>query len=160
MTVTGVLFDPWARAASRSLPRPVDVYRRAVAYKANPRPREYMVSLFESTVRAGRLVEADSNGGLSAALAHAERVVLIYPDAIGVGFGRVERRAIAQMPSGVGLWALNGRRRLFELTPRTLRRLRLRRLLEVTMLPEVVATVLLAAVSLPLAAVDLLRGRR
>jgi hypothetical protein len=157
VSTTGVRYDPWARAASRELPRPLELYRRAVAYKANPRSREYMETLFASTVAGGRLVEAEPT---PSSLADADRVVLLYPDAIGVGFGRLERRVLAQVPAGAKLWALNGRRRLFELTPKTRRRLALRRLLEVSMLPEAVVTVLFAAASVPLALIDLLRGRR
>jgi len=142
-TVVGVLAYPlgedfgFARLPRRTMRR---AYRRALFEKANPRPPAYMRTLFAERYPDGRL-----EGGVPAG--DADTIVLLYPDAIGLGFGAIERR----LPRGARIVVLNGRRREFPLDRRTRAALRKRRLLERTML-GVATPVLLAA--------DLVRGRR
>jgi hypothetical protein len=122
-------------------------YRQTLLNKANPRSPLYMRDLFAERCPQGEIAD-----NVPAA---ADEIVLLYPDAIGLGFGALERR----LPPGVPVRILNGRRREFALDPRTRRALRLRRALERTMLGETVALAAAAAVTPVLLLADLVRGR-
>ena len=123
-------------------------YRRALLRKSNPRSPEYMRELFALRYPEGRIEETPPAG--------ATAIVLLYPDAIGLGFGQIERR----LPRGVPVRVLNGRRRDFVLDRRTKAGLRTRRLLERTMTAEALFVAVLAAVTPFLLGADLVRGRR
>jgi hypothetical protein len=122
-------------------------YRRTLLNKANPRSPQYMRDLFAERCPDGVITDAVPPG--------ADEIVLLYPDAIGLGFGAVERR----LPSGVAVRILNGRRREFALDTRTRRALRLRRLLERAMLGEALAVAAAAAVTPVLLLADRVRGK-
>ena len=148
MTV-GILHDPWPGRRGGRLRR----YRTMVEFKANPRDEAYLRALFAERYPDGRLGTLQDAGG-------AARVVLLYPDATGVGRAPVERRARAALSPGAELRVLNGRRRDFALDRRTRRQLRLRRALETALVAEALFAVLFAVLTPPLLAFDLLRGRR
>jgi hypothetical protein len=150
--VVGIAHDPWRGSgplADRGGSAPRRALRRSLAWRANPRDPEYMRSLFHERFPQGRVVDQveDVHG--------ADRVVLLYPDSTGIGFGGIERR----LPD-VPVVVLNGRRREFTLDARTRRRLRVRRALELSYLGEVVALAVLVIATPALAAGDRLRGRR
>lgn len=150
MTV-GILHDPWtARRGRDGLLRR---YRVMVEYKANPRDEAYLRELFAERYPDGRI-------GTPADAAAAERVVLLYPDAIGLGWRQVERRIGAAARRDVELRVLNGRRRDFALDRRTRRQLAVRRFAETTLVGEAAMTAAFLAVTPLLLAYDLLRGRR
>jgi hypothetical protein len=144
----GVLHDPWPARRSRPLRR----YRTMVEYKANPRDEAYLRALFAERYPDGRLVGPDDVQG-------AERVVLLYPDAIGLGWNDVER-AVGRAAPGAEVRVLNGRRRDFALDARTRRRLRLRRGLETTVAGEALFALVFVLATPVLLAWDALRGRR
>jgi hypothetical protein len=123
-------------------------YRRTLREKANPRPPEYMRALFAERHPDGEVV--------SEVPADASEIVLLYPDAIGLGFAGIERRLSRDVSVGV----LNGRRREFVLDRRTRTALLVRRVLERTMAGEAFALVVLALATPPLLLADLVRGRR
>jgi hypothetical protein len=148
MTV-GVLHDPWPARRGGRLRR----YRTMVEFKANPRDEAYMRALFAERYPDGRLGGPDDVSG-------AERIVLLYPDAIGLGWGPVERALLRKAPAGAELRVLNGRRRDFVLDRRFRRRLELRRWLETALVGEAAATVLFVLATPVLLARDVLRGRR
>jgi len=150
MTV-GVLHDPWpARRGSTGMLRR---YRTMVEFKANPRDETYMRALFAERYPGGHF------GGLED-VSEARQVVLLYPDATGVGWGPMEQRVRGRAPRGAELRVLNGRRRDFALDDSTWRRLRLRRALETSLAGEALATLLFLLATVPLLAADLIRGRR
>lgn len=135
------------------------LWRRHIVANAAVRNREYMESLFNSHFPYGALVEV-RNGALPAELINAsETIVLLFPDAIGLDFGRIERAIATGWPSK-RLFALNGRRRLFRLDSETRRRFLLRRFLERWRLPEVAFFVLFLIVTPFLLIFDLMRGHR
>lgn len=157
--VVGVLHYPWGEdygisSASRRTPR--RIYRRSVAFKANPRNAQYMHSLFRER-HDGAVVRTDVDGWRDA-VRTADRVVLLYPDATGLGFRPLERE-LRDLSRG-DLSALNGRRREFGLDPKTLTALRVRRVLERSMIPEALALLALIFVTPVLLVIDLVRGRR
>ena len=160
-TTVALFYDPWAGHAEApvSLARPGLLWRKAVWFKANPRSRAYMAALLAEMRPAARLVDVGEGDGWRAAAAEARHILLLYPDAIGIGFGRIER-ALRRAAPAASLAALNGRRRLLPLDRATLRALRLRRFLERTMLVECVLGLTLLAATPLLLAFDYARGRR
>jgi hypothetical protein len=134
-----------ATAPHRSLRRG---YRRALLERSNPRSPDYMRGLFQDRFPDGRVVE-------SAAEAIGD-VVLLYPDAIGLGWDRTER----ELGSARNIRVLNGRGREFSLDRRTRRALKVRRLLERSFVVEA-ALLTVGALATPfLVAADAVRGRR
>jgi hypothetical protein len=148
----GILAQPLAAHADGSR------YWRAVIWKANPRSAQYMRDLFADVVPGGVVV--DAGPGMAEALAIADRVLLLYPDAVGLGWRRIERAVRDAAPARRPIEVLNGRRRRFALDGRTRRALWLRRALERTMLVELVAGAAIVGCAPALWAVDALRGRR
>ena len=155
MTVRAIGIEHRPLDRARGGPPPLSLYRHAVRFKANPRDREFMLRLFAERYPGCPVVAAAA--GWAERAREAETVVLLYPDATGLGFGPLERRA-RSLPGE--LRALTGRRRDLALTPATRRRLRVRRLLERTMLAELLALPVFVAATPVLAAIDLVRGRR
>lgn len=97
-------------------------------------------------------VRAASN--LLSANETADNVLLIYPDALGLGWAPLE----SHLPS-VPVYVVNGRRRIFSLNASTSRRLRWRRLLANTRVTELLATIAIVPLAAGLAAWDALRGK-
>ena len=124
---------------------PRGIYRRALYNRANPRSRDYMERLLADRFPEAQLWGEDPPRG--------SEVVLLYPDAIGLGHGHLERR----LPSGTIV--LNGRRRELVLNGSTRRALRMRRALERSLVVEVAALIALVVATPFLLAYDLLRGR-
>jgi len=110
---------------------------------------------FAESYPGGRLVEVQGRHDSATDPGSAELVVLLYPDAIGLGFGRLERRLRA-----APLRALTGRGRDYELTAGVRRRLLIRRALERTMLVELAIAPLVLIVAVVALVVDLVGGRR
>ena len=151
MSVVGVLHYPWGEDYGyTALPRkrPRRIYRRTLWWKSNPRGPDYMRALFAERYPDGTLHEGDAPPA-------ADVTVLLYPDAIGLGFAPLERRL-----RGRTLRVLNGRRRDFALDERAQRELALRRFLERTMLVEAIALPLFLILAVPMLVFDLVRGRR
>ena len=146
----GIYMNPLSQARS--------FYRRGVRFKANPRDVTYMRALFHEHWPEGLFVDANSDHAWAEILDAADHIVLLYPDAIGVGFAALERHVRTASPDTIEV--LNGRGRRFALDPPTRRALRLRRLLSWTMAGEALfaATILLATPALLIW--DLARGRR
>jgi hypothetical protein len=86
--------------------------------------------------------------------------VLLYPDAIGLGFGPLERKVVRTRKGGAEVRALNGRRRDFLLDSSTLVALRLRRLIERSMLTELLFIPVFLCLTPLLLLVDWAKGRR
>jgi hypothetical protein len=132
-------------ASRRARYNPRGIYQRALHNRANPRSRRYMEQLLEErfpdaelrTTRPGEDVE----------------VVLLYPDANGLGHSGLERR----LPADTRV--LNGRRRELVLDRHTRRAIRVRRTLERSFAVELVSLAAIAVVTPFLLAYDLLRGR-
>ena len=138
----------------------VGLYRRAVWLKANPRSEAYMRELFAERYPQGRFVNVDEQRDWQAHLALADTVVLLYPDAIGIGFSAIEAMVRKQKKDWATVRVLNGRRRDFVWRRAVTRQLRLRRFLERSMLGEALAIIVFAAVTPFFLVSDLVRGRR
>lgn len=90
-------------------------------------------------------------------LRDADTVVLVYPDALGLGFGNFESRLLAAGAKNVVV--VSGRRRLFPLTATARRSLRWRRVIASARFPEFAAALVLIPLAAVLAGYDRLRGR-
>jgi hypothetical protein len=159
-TVT-LIYSPWPVEGLKRPPRskPLAQYRYAVWYKANPRGAGYMRALQQERFPAAEWVEARGQGDWLDRVSQAETVVLLYPDAIGLGFGAIERSVLSYKAKSAAVEVLNGRRRQFGLTSATRWRLRLRRFLEWTMLPEMAFIPVFIVVTPVLWMIDAVRGR-
>lgn len=156
----GLLHYPWGEdlGVAAMAPRtPRRVWRRGLAYRSNPRSPEYMRALLAERLPDAELVRS-GEPGWEERVRGADRVVLLYPDSIGVGFGGFERR-LAELGAAPET-ALNGRRRDVALDPSTHRALRLRRFLERTMVVELAGLAAIAIATPFLLLADGLRGRR
>jgi len=154
-----LFYSPWPAEGFERPPRsqPLEQYRYAVWYKSNPRDAAYML---RERYPDARWVDVRSAGDWQAAVARADRVVMVYPDAIGLGFGRIERQVAFRRQARATVEALNGRRRQFRLNAATRVGLRLRRAVEWSMLGEFLFLPVFVVVTPVLLAIDLLRGRR
>ena len=159
----GLYCDTWGDGETGPLARsrnPLHLYRRAVWFKSNPRSASAMEHLFRETWPNGRFVNVSKTKGWRREAADCETIVLLYPDAIGLGFGAIERQVLRNHARNGRARVLNGRKRDFLLTPTVRRGLRLRRMLERTMAGELLfGLVFLVATPLMLS-FDLVRGRR
>ena len=126
---------------------PAKLYQ-AICYRANPRSEQYMINLLAQEFPNTTIVEAN------AIPADTKTIVLLYRDAIGIGYSTLEGKLIRNTK----LVALTGRRRKFTLTKTQHFKLWIKRILEVTLLPELIfAPILLVGATL-LAVKDQLLG--
>jgi hypothetical protein len=116
-----------------------------------------MRDLFAEAHPGSTLIRTD-DPGWEERVTGCDRLVLLYPDATGLGWAPLERRVskLVESPPTV----LSGRRRSFELDRPTLRALRLRRALERSMAGEAIGLLLIGLATPALVAWDLVRGRR
>jgi len=119
---------------------PIAKYRRVIWYTANPRSEQYMHDLFQARTPEGTFVNADKDSQWESTAADADVVVLLYPDAIGLGFAPIERRIAPSKKDWTTVRVLNGRRREFVLTPAVAASLRWRRALSRLMVGEILFT--------------------
>ena len=157
--VIGDFHNPWRSEndSSRSL---AELYRRAVWLKANPRDEAYMKALFVERYPQGVFVNADTGPEWRRELASADTVVMLYPDATGLYFSKLEAVVRREKKIWATVRVLNGRRRDFVWSGRARRGLRLRRFLERSMLGEALATVAVVVATPFFLISDLARGKR
>jgi hypothetical protein len=139
--------------------RPLQQYRYAVCYKANPRDVDYMRALQQERFPEADWIDTREHPDWPERLSGADTIILLYPDSIGLGFGPVERSVFAHKREWAAVDVLNGRRRSFRLNFPTRMGLRLRRVLEWTMLPELLFIPVFVVVTPLLLAMDAVRGR-
>jgi hypothetical protein len=159
-STVGLLHYPWGEdyGVEPTRPRtPWSIYRRGLAYKANPRSPGYMEALFAERYPKADLVRVGDDRWPEAVRV-AGTVVLLYPDSTGLGFRPLERELRGLR--GGQIRVLNGRRREFILDRAARRGLILRRVLERSYLGEGIALAVLGVLTPLLVVFDLLRGRR
>lgn len=158
--VVGIFHDHWVRI--RQLPtsfrNPFGLWMKAVWYKANPRSSEYMKALFAERYPGATFLDAATAPIPAAVMAGSSKVVLLFPDSIGLGYSAIER-TVARDASDAAVEVLNGRRRQFPFDRRARWALRYRRFLEWTMLLECLAGVALLLATPFLLLFDFMRGK-
>jgi hypothetical protein len=85
-----------------------------------------------------------------------DTIILAYPDALGLTFGRLEARLLAAGARNIVV--LTGRRRLFPLSPQAMRSFRWRRLLASTRIVELMGAIAVLPVAAALAGYDWLKA--
>lgn len=161
--IVGLFSTPWAddldipRRASRD---PKYLYRWAVWFKANPRGEDYMRELFAERYPQGEFINVDKSNEWRTRVRDADTIVLLYPDSVGLGFGRLEKDIGRLRKTWSSVRVLNGRRRDFLLNSGTVLGLRTRRILEWGMAGEMLALIPFIFMTPVLLAVDWVRGRR
>jgi hypothetical protein len=150
---------------------------------ANPRSTEYQISLAEAVMARGHFSEVDIivdvpvaqnaeptaieklkssrveriRAEILAGVANRwDTVVILYPDALGLSWRRLERAA---MMTGANVVIVNGRRRLFTLDGPIQRGLTWRRWFATTRLQELLMAVCIIPVAALCAIFDAARGR-
>ena len=151
-------------------------------FVANPRTLAYQVDLVKEVLELGNasdvtcvvddafegsalLQEFAKFGGwemrpsrrLAEAAAEFDAVVLVYPDALGLGWTSLERDLRRNCKDR--LIYVNGRRRVLQLTDADFNALRWRRFFANTRLPELAMTVAIVPVGMVLATIDAFRGK-
>jgi hypothetical protein len=157
--VVGIFHNPW-RADYDPRRSVMELYRRAVWLKANPREEAYMRALFNERYPRGVFVNADSESRWAEELRAADTVVMLYTDATGLHFAPVESVVERNKKSWATVRVLNGRRRDFVWSKLARRQLRVRRFVERAMLGEALLTLAFLAVTPFFVVSDLVRGRR
>lgn len=157
--IVGIFHNPW-QAEYKTDTSLMELYRKALWLKANPRREAYMKELFEERYPQGKFINADEQADWTEQMSLADVIVLLYPDSIGTKFSPIESFVKTNKKCWSTVRVLNGRRREFMLTRRAIRQLRLRRVLERSMLGEALAIVAFMAVTPLFIVSDLVRGRR
>lgn len=157
--------DSWGRKRpDLSLNRLIRKLTSHLKNRRNPRTLLYMEQLAKSTF-AGfesgkRLVISDpTHFPKIGCWASFREIVLLWPDANGTGWTKIEREVLRAAAPATRVLVLNGRRRLFVLTRATWWSFRWRRLLEKSLVPELAFTAAFLAVTPWLALWDRLHGR-
>lgn len=159
--VVGIFRDCWARIreAPTTWRHPFGLWQKAVWYKANPRSADYMRALLAERYPHAEFLNIGSDVIPPDALGDVSKVVLLYPDAIGLGFTPVEDD-VARHVSHATVEVLNGRRRQFAFDGASRRALRFRRFLEWTMLVECFTGIVILLATPFLILVDFVRGKK
>jgi hypothetical protein len=124
-----------------------------------PRDESYMRQLFAKHYPQGKFVNADKEETWRQLLKDADAVVLLYPDAIGFGFSKLERETRKLKSPLAALRFLNGRTRTMLLSRTVRRQLALRRLIIRFFVFELLTVIPFFAATLWFACVDVVRGR-
>ena len=120
-----------------------------ICQRSNPRTQEYMLALLREKFPDAELIsEGDSY--------QMGRIILLYPDAIGLGWSSLEKKYIKKFKE---VNVLNGRKRYFSLTVMARIKLLPCRMLEVTFLPELIFAPCLLVFGSILAIKDKIAGR-
>lgn len=141
--------------------RALNLVNRRLQYRQNRRSWDYMRDLAASQFanfhtsqvkRPGELGQVDWGA--------VKEVVLLWRDGNGLGWARLERLVMAAAKPGTAVKVLNGRRRLFALTPEVRRSYLWRRAIEKSLLPDMALLAAFVVGTPALLVVDLLRGKR
>ena len=157
LKVYGLFINKWPESFGQSLSQ---YYKRAVYFKANPRDEEYMKSIFEERFPTGEFIDCLADVEWTK-VKKADMVVLLYPDAIGLGFCNIERKLNRNINRrNTSIYILNGRRRFYEFNFKTRICLYCRRVLERYMIGEILVSCFIVVLTPLLWLWDQLRGRR
>lgn len=106
---------------------------RAIYNRANPRTKKYMESLLKKKFPETKLYLKNELNSLD----HIDKIILLYPDSIGLGWGTIENK-IHKICKNITV--LNGRGRNFSLDIKTIIELKIKRFLEISFILEIVTS--------------------
>jgi hypothetical protein len=156
--VVGLYYDPLARNSQR---KGVGgrLYMHYMALLA-PRDESYMRHIFEQRYPGASFLNAGIDGNWQTEIKTAEKIVLLFPDAIGFGFSRLEHQVRGLKSATAEVCFLNGRTRTLQISASVRSQLRLRRLLVRFLVFEMLAIVPFFFATLWFAGSDRVRGRK
>jgi hypothetical protein len=146
-------------------PRPIDVQVGMVTALLDHSTAESVRTIFDVRLLPDQAQPRPSWAAESAtadlaswvpAVRDIDTTILAYPDALGLTFGRLERRLLAGGARNIVV--LTGRRRLFPLSSRAMRSFRWRRLLASARIVELMAAIAILPVAAALAGYDWLKA--
>jgi hypothetical protein len=127
------------------------------------RSREYMETLAQSLFpefQASAMLTVEEDGFLPQIdWQRTSEVILLWPDANGMGWRGIENQVLRNAPSGARITAVNGRRRRLALTRGRLTGVRWKRFLEKTLAFELAFTVAFVLITPALILSDFVRRR-
>lgn len=131
-----------------------------LSYRRNARSWLYMENLARENDSAFEREKVHSGEDLSTIDWKAlDRVILLWPDASGMGWSPVEREVFRRMGPQTTLMVLNGRRRSFALTKTQWTTWRFRRFVDKWFIGDTAALALLLIATPFLALADMFRGK-
>lgn len=138
--------ERWSRKRPNSaIARIILKLANHVQFGRTVRSKEYMEDLAHELFpefQAGAMLTVGEDGVLpQTGWRGASQVVLLWPDANGMGWGAIERDVFGRVPAGVRIIAVNGRRRRLTLSRRLLAGLSWKRFLEKSLAVEMAFTV-------------------
>lgn len=158
-------FRPIKEGKITSYLRKIHIFRRYCDwlglyrdYDANPRSHDYMDNLSEEIIKKYDLknvIKIDEDASFHSIDKTARQIILFYPDAIGLGQSKYERKVL----SYPCVWIVNGRKRIFPLTLYTHIQLCWRRFLASTRIADIFLGIVLFVVAAPLALYDAVRQK-
>jgi hypothetical protein len=156
-SVVGLYYDPLVKNSERKGVAG-RLYMHYTALLA-PRDESYMRHLFEQRYPDGSFLNAGVDGNWQTKIRDAEKIVLLFPDAIGFGFSRLEHEVRRLKSAAAEVRFLNGRTRTLQISASVRSQLRLRRLLVRFLVFEMLAIVPFFFATLLFAGSDRVRGR-
>lgn len=141
--------------------RALNLVNRKLQYRQNRRSWEYMRDLAASQFADFDESKVKRPGELDLVdWSSVSAVVLLWRDGNGLGWGAVERRVMSAVKPGTTVHVLNGRRRLFSLTPDVRRSYIWRRAIEKSLIPDMALFAAFLVGTPVLLLVDLMKGKR
>lgn len=107
--------------------------KRVICNRSNPRSKDYMNSLLKEKFPDVEIIGINNINNTE----NVEKIILLYPDSIGLGWSNLEKEIIKNYNV---IEVLNGRKRHFKLSKEVRIELLFKRFLEITFLPEILFT--------------------
>lgn len=130
---------------------------RVLKNKANPRDETYMQDLFKEYFPGGIFINISENEGWKQKTSGADKIVYLFPDAIGL---KSRQLTEAANDDAQNIVVLNGRRRLFRLDGAMKFSLSWRRFIERFLVGEILFAGVFVILTPIFLIIDLIRGRK
>ncbi len=155
MSKLAIYYDTWQKKNLSN------IYNKGVHFKSNPRSLEYMEDLatkkFED-IEIKNILNEDELNNID--LDKYSEIVLLYPDAIGLGWSKIDNYISKNFNQMKKITILNGRRRVIVFNSNNLFGLRFKRFLEKALIVETIFTIYFVVSTPFLIIKDLLHGKK
>jgi hypothetical protein len=166
LKVVGIFYYPWEDSyvktgdPNRTL---LALYKKMIWYKANPRSKDYMENLFIQRYPDGEFLHVHNSSDIDVIrnkINICDKVVLLFPDAIGLGCYSIEKILFGIAPPHLSIRILNGRKRDFNYSLNVKYSLKLRRLFSRALIVEFALMPIMLFLTLVYLPLDFLRGKK
>lgn len=149
-----IYYDYWEDKSLKN------IYNKGIHFKSNPRSLEYMTNLVQNSFDNIDIIQIASIRDLiKVPLNDYQEIVLAYPDSIGLGWSTIDNYVMRTFNPIKNIIVLNGRNRQILLNNNNLVSLKARRLLEKSLLPEIVFMILFIIITPFFLLKDAINGR-